>query len=127
MGEPGRKKERETVGQVAQAGDGHQHAQNPRQEGRLENQISRENAKESKEHQADTVAIVEKLEREQRQGVALTWLKGLQIVSATQNEHSGKVKEIVDALDGDRHQVKEHGEQSDIPVHRPEQYVQDQQ
>src|SRR5262249_40787371 len=110
MCEPRRKKEYEAVGQITQAADGHQHAQNSRQEGRLENQISRENAKESKEHQADAIAIVEQLERQKRQRVELTGIESLQVVCTTQNEHSGKVKEIVDALDGDRHQVEEHRE-----------------
>jgi len=61
--QPRRKKERETVDEVAQALDRQQHAYESGKEGRPKNQIYEREAIESKKYQADGKAMFKQLDR----------------------------------------------------------------
>src|SRR5208337_545095 len=110
--------------QPTQTADHHEHAQNSRQECRPENEVPDQGTIESEKHKGDVEGLAIQSERQIGQRLQLFRTEDAQVSVASQKDQGSYEKDTDRRLNSASHQAEKRCEQRQVPVHRPEQLVQ---
>src|SRR6266702_1381148 len=126
MGRELRGKEvRETIGQVAHTRDRHQHAQNARQEGQPENEVADQDDMESESYHHNVGPLSMQIEKHERLRLQLICRDRSHGVRASQDDQGGEKKEVVKSPHGGSREAEERCDESESPVHRLKQGIEE--